>query len=189
MGSRPQGTKLSYTATAVFFALSMVYMLFCWAWLTIKGVQATLANLKQSRETFGQNFGETVSALFGNRIFHALIWSSVLAACAVELYFGIVVSIGRTLIHPEYRVRDARRLSVVSIIAEYQSPTFVRLKTILSDHPSVLPIFVNIKVVVSLPPAPPKAPPPHQVQHHVKLIDERIGAAGLWHFTRQLSNQ
>ena len=76
MGNRPQGTKFSYTATAIFFALLMVYMLFFSVWLTIKGVQASLPNLKQSRETFGRNFGETVSAIFGDRIFRDLIFST-----------------------------------------------------------------------------------------------------------------
>ena len=76
MGNRPQGSKFSYAATAVFFALLMGYMLFCSVWLTIKGVQATLADLRQHGETFGQSLSETVSATFGNQIFRDLIISS-----------------------------------------------------------------------------------------------------------------
>jgi len=76
MGNRPQGSKFWYTATAIFFALLMGYMLFCSVWLTMKGVQATLTNLRQRGETFGQSFSETVSATFGNRIFRDLIISA-----------------------------------------------------------------------------------------------------------------
>jgi chitin synthase len=76
MGNRPQGSKFAYTATAIFFALLMGYMLFCSAWLTVKGIQATLASLAADGEKFGQSFHETVSAIAGNRIFRDLIIST-----------------------------------------------------------------------------------------------------------------
>lgn len=76
MGNRPQGSKFSYHATAIFFGLLMGYMLFCSVWLTVKAVQATLANLQQRGETFEQNFSETVSAVIGNQIFRDLIIST-----------------------------------------------------------------------------------------------------------------
>jgi chitin synthase len=77
MGNRPQGSKFAYTAAAMFFALLMGYMLFCSAWLTIKGIQATLAVLHSENQNFGQNFSSTVSAIFANRIFRDLIVSTV----------------------------------------------------------------------------------------------------------------
>jgi len=76
MGNRPQGSKFAYTATAIFFALLMGYMLFCSAWLTVKGIQATLASLAANGEKFGQSFKETVAAIAGNRIFRDLIIST-----------------------------------------------------------------------------------------------------------------
>jgi chitin synthase len=76
MGNRPQGSKFAYTITAIFFALLMGYMLFCSAWLTIKGIQATIATLHSEGQGFGQNFHDTVLAIFQNRIFRDLIVSS-----------------------------------------------------------------------------------------------------------------
>ena len=76
MGNRPQGSKFAYTAASVFFALLMGYMLFCSVWLTIKGIEATLATLNSEGQEFGQNFKSTVSAIFGNRIFRDLIVST-----------------------------------------------------------------------------------------------------------------
>src|ERR1700738_918063 len=76
MGNRPQGSKFAYTATAVFFALLMCYMLFCSVWLTIKGIQETLATLHAENTNFGSNFSATVSAIFGNQIFRNLIVST-----------------------------------------------------------------------------------------------------------------
>src|SRR5271163_1170043 len=76
MGNRPQGSKFAYTATAVFFALLMGYMLFCSVWLTIKGIEATLATLSAENQHFGQNFQSTVAAIFGNVIFRDLIVST-----------------------------------------------------------------------------------------------------------------
>jgi chitin synthase len=76
MGNRPQGSKFAYTAAAVFFALLMGYMLFCSVWLTIKGIEATIATLNADNEHFGQNFNDTVKAIFGNRIFRDLIVST-----------------------------------------------------------------------------------------------------------------
>jgi len=76
MGNRPQGSKFAYTATAIFFALLMGYMLFCSAWLTVKGIQATIAALNAEGQHFGQNFSDTVGAIFGNRIFRDLIVST-----------------------------------------------------------------------------------------------------------------
>lgn len=77
MGNRPQGSKFAYTATAIFFALLMGYMLFCSAWLTVKGIQATLAVLHAENQNFGQSFSSTVNAIFANRIFRDLIVSTV----------------------------------------------------------------------------------------------------------------
>ena len=77
MGNRPQGSKFAYTATAIFFACLMGYMLFCSAWLTVKGIQATLATLASENQEFGKDFRSTVSAIFGNRIFRDLIVSTV----------------------------------------------------------------------------------------------------------------
>src|SRR5271156_4886983 len=76
MGNRPQGSKFAYTATAIFFALLMGYMLFCSVWLTIKGIEATLATLSAENQHFGQNFQSTVAAIFGNVIFRDLIVST-----------------------------------------------------------------------------------------------------------------
>jgi chitin synthase len=76
MGNRPQGSKFSYTATAIFFALLMGYMLFCSGWLTYKGVESTLAALRQDDQTFGESFSGTVQAIAGNRIFRDLILST-----------------------------------------------------------------------------------------------------------------
>jgi chitin synthase len=76
MGNRPQGSKFAYTSTAIFFAFVMGYMLFCSVWLTIKGIEATLNSLKQSRETFGQSLQGTFSAIASNPIFRDLILSS-----------------------------------------------------------------------------------------------------------------
>jgi chitin synthase len=76
MGNRPQGSKFAYTVTAIFFALLMGYMLFCSVWLTIKGIEATLATLASDGEHFGQSFSETVHAIAGNRIFRDLIIST-----------------------------------------------------------------------------------------------------------------
>jgi chitin synthase len=73
MGNRPQGSGFAYSATAVFFALLMGYMLFCSVWLTIKAIQATVA---ASGENFGQSFSKTVSAIAGNPIFRDLIIST-----------------------------------------------------------------------------------------------------------------
>ena len=77
MGNRPQGSRLSYMATAIFFALLMGYLLFCSAWLTVKGIQATLATLHAQNQQFGQNFGTTFAAIIGNRIFRDLIISTL----------------------------------------------------------------------------------------------------------------
>jgi chitin synthase len=77
MGNRPQGTKLAYKATAIFFAILMAYLLFCSAWLTYKGVQSTLATLHSENQKFGQNFGVTVNAVFSNRLFRDLILSTL----------------------------------------------------------------------------------------------------------------
>lgn len=77
MGNRPQGSKFAYTATAIFFACLMGYMLFCSAWLTVKGIQATLATLAAENQQFGKDFRSTVAAIFGNRIFRDLIVSTV----------------------------------------------------------------------------------------------------------------
>jgi chitin synthase len=77
MGNRPQGSKFAYTATAIFFALLMGYMLFCSAWLTVKGIQATLAVLHAENQNFGQSFSSTINAIFANRIFRDLIVSTV----------------------------------------------------------------------------------------------------------------
>src|SRR5579871_6707925 len=76
MGNRPQGSKFAYLVTAIFFALLMGYMLFCSAWLTIKGIQATIATLHAQGQGFGQNFRATIAAIFGNRIFRDLIVST-----------------------------------------------------------------------------------------------------------------
>jgi chitin synthase len=84
MGNRPQGSKFAYTATAIFFAMLMGYMLFCSAWLTVKGIQATLAQLSASGEHFGQSFSETVNAIASNPIFRNLVISS---AATYGLYF------------------------------------------------------------------------------------------------------
>jgi chitin synthase len=84
MGNRPQGSKFAYTATAVFFALLMGYMLFCSVWLTIKGIQATLADLHAKDQHFGQDFKSTISAIFSNTIFIDLIIST---ASTYGLYF------------------------------------------------------------------------------------------------------
>jgi chitin synthase len=84
MGNRPQGSKFSYMATAIFFAMLMGYMLFCSVWLTIKGVEATIATLNSEGEKFGQSFSETVQAIAGNRIFRDLIIST---AATYGLYF------------------------------------------------------------------------------------------------------
>lgn len=75
MGNRPQGSKLAYKGTAIFFGILMAYLLFCSAWLTYKGIQATLATLHSEDQKFGQNFGVTVKAIFGNRLFRDLILS------------------------------------------------------------------------------------------------------------------
>lgn len=76
MGNRPQGSKFSYMATAIFFALLMGYMLFCSVWLTIKGVEATLAALNAEGQHFGESVSETLQAIAQNRIFRDLIISS-----------------------------------------------------------------------------------------------------------------
>lgn len=76
MGNRPQGSKFAYTIAAVFFALLMGYMLFCSVWLTIKGIEATLATLNSEGQHFGESASATISAIFGNRIFRDLIVST-----------------------------------------------------------------------------------------------------------------
>ncbi|CAO3669386.1 unnamed protein product [Umbelopsis vinacea] len=43
MGNRPQGSKAAYTACFVFFALLMVYIMFCSIWLAYSGVQQALS--------------------------------------------------------------------------------------------------------------------------------------------------
>jgi chitin synthase len=77
MGNRPQATKIAYMATAIFFGILMAYLLFCSVWLTYKGVQATLATLHAEDQQFGQNFGDTVKAVVGNRLFRDLILSTL----------------------------------------------------------------------------------------------------------------
>jgi len=51
-------------------------MLFCSVWLTIKGIQETLATFHAENTNFGSNFSATVSAIFGNQIFRNLIVST-----------------------------------------------------------------------------------------------------------------
>ncbi|KAI9287907.1 chitin synthase 1 [Umbelopsis sp. AD052] len=43
MGNRPQGSKAAYTAFFVFFALLMIYIMFCSVWLAVSGVQQALS--------------------------------------------------------------------------------------------------------------------------------------------------
>ena len=73
MSHRPQRSKFAYTVTSIFFALLMCYMLFCSAWLTVKGMPATIASLEQKGQKFGQS---TVKVIFRNRIFRDLIVST-----------------------------------------------------------------------------------------------------------------
>jgi chitin synthase len=83
MGNRPQGSKFAYAVAATFFAILMGYIIFCTVWLTMKGVQMTIANLDASGEIFGQDFIPTVRAIFRNSIFRDLIVS---AASTFGLY-------------------------------------------------------------------------------------------------------
>jgi chitin synthase len=76
MGNRPQGSKFAYTATAIFFAGLMGYMLFCSVWLTIKGIEETLNQLHAENATFGSNLKTTIDAIFSNAIFRNLIVST-----------------------------------------------------------------------------------------------------------------
>ncbi|GAB5593934.1 Chitin synthase [Umbelopsis nana] len=48
MGNRPQGSKAAYTACFVFFALLMVYIMFCSIWLAYSGVQQALSQSADS---------------------------------------------------------------------------------------------------------------------------------------------
>lgn len=77
MGNRPQGSKIAYLATTIFFAILMLYILFCSIWLTVKGVQQTLATLHSEDAHFGKDFGKTIGAIFGNKIFRDLIVSTL----------------------------------------------------------------------------------------------------------------
>ncbi|KAH8551554.1 chitin synthase 1 [Umbelopsis sp. PMI_123] len=44
MGNRPQGSKAAYTGCFVFFALLMIYIIFCSVWLAVSGVQQALSD-------------------------------------------------------------------------------------------------------------------------------------------------
>ena len=63
--------------TAIFFAVVMLYMLFCSIWLTVKGIQETLASLHAQNAHFGKDFRLTIAAIFQNKIFRDLILSTL----------------------------------------------------------------------------------------------------------------
>ncbi|KAI9254805.1 chitin synthase 2 [Sporodiniella umbellata] len=42
MGNRPQGAKVAYTGSMVFFALLMVYLMFAAVWITVVGIRSVL---------------------------------------------------------------------------------------------------------------------------------------------------
>jgi ABC-type xylose transport system permease subunit len=69
MGNLPQGSKFAYAVAATFFALLMGYILFCTVWLTVKDIQGTIAALDASRQTLGQGFIPTATAILRSRIF------------------------------------------------------------------------------------------------------------------------
>ena len=48
LGNRPQGSKFLYTASMVFFALLMGYMLFVTVWITIVGITAVVEDTDAS---------------------------------------------------------------------------------------------------------------------------------------------
>ncbi|KAG0749821.1 hypothetical protein G6F57_002962 [Rhizopus arrhizus] len=53
MGNRPQGSKLAYTGSMIFFAILMIYMMFAAIWITVIGV----------REVIGSSNGQIVGML------------------------------------------------------------------------------------------------------------------------------
>lgn len=92
MGNRPQGSKVAYAGTAIFFAFLMFYLLFCSVWLTVKGVQQTITTLQSAENaSFGKDFGKTVAAIFGNKIFRDLIVST-LSTYALYLVSSLLFS-------------------------------------------------------------------------------------------------
>ncbi|KAF7729636.1 Chitin synthase, class 1 [Apophysomyces ossiformis] len=52
MGNRPQGFKWAYTLSFVFFALLMLYIMFCTVWITVVGVRAAFKNAEGSPDMF-----------------------------------------------------------------------------------------------------------------------------------------
>src|SRR5579859_2109364 len=68
---------MAYTGTAIFFGVVMFYMLFCSIWLTVKGIQETLASLHSENAHFGRDFRLTIAAIFQNKIFRDLILSTL----------------------------------------------------------------------------------------------------------------
>ncbi|KAI8889323.1 glycosyltransferase family 2 protein [Backusella circina FSU 941] len=42
LGNRPQGSKIAYAGSMVFFAILMVYMMFCAIWITVIGVRTVV---------------------------------------------------------------------------------------------------------------------------------------------------
>ncbi|ORY91004.1 chitin synthase 1 [Syncephalastrum racemosum] len=52
MGNRPQGFRWAYTLSMVFFALLMVYIMFCTVWITYVGVDTAVSEAEQSDDMF-----------------------------------------------------------------------------------------------------------------------------------------
>lgn len=52
MGNRPQGFKWAYILSIVFFALLMVYIMFCTLWITVVGVDSAIEQARESDDMF-----------------------------------------------------------------------------------------------------------------------------------------
>ncbi|RSH90411.1 Chitin synthase, class 1 [Saitozyma podzolica] len=63
LGNRPAGSKIGYTVSMVGFALLTIYMIFAAIYLAVRGIESV------------EQEGDTVSAVFGNKIFRNIVLS------------------------------------------------------------------------------------------------------------------
>lgn len=66
LGNRPQGSKWAYTGSMVFFAVLMIYMIFCTIWITAVGISSAIEEADGS-----------VVAMLGQSMFRNIIVSLI----------------------------------------------------------------------------------------------------------------
>ncbi|KAI7894787.1 chitin synthase 1 [Mucor mucedo] len=81
LGNRPQGLKWAYTGIIVFFAILMLYVMFCTIWITVRGVQSAYATAELAKAS------EDASTIFMALIQEDTFRNVVISVCSTYVMY------------------------------------------------------------------------------------------------------